>query len=721
MLYNNKFRKIAARTKSLSPSIVELQWKIVGMDCISCVQKIKHCLKSIDAVDSVQIVFATGRLKITTLANAKPLRSIIENQLKSLGFELYYQNNDAKTASRKTKHRIPKAEIISLAAFAALIILSFLIHFYYPYWGQYTFILTALIGWLPIAKKTFSLMRAGTFFSIETLTSLSAIGALFIGAAEEASMVLFLFRIGELLEDIATNKAKKGITALSSLMPEEATKLVDNMRIIVPSHSLQVGDVIEATSGDRLPADVILLNPFALIDESALTGEAIPVEYQKGNKIMAGSLIIDHTVQLRIVSETGDNAIDRIIHLIEQAEEKKASVERFIERFSNYYTPGIMLFSTLVATIPPLFFDGEWLTWIYRGLTLLLIGCPCALVISTPASITSALSNAARQGVLIKGGSILETLAHTKIMAFDKTGTLTLGLPQITDTISDGISEKDLLQKAAAVEVGSSHPIAKAIIDLAEKRYGKIEEARNRQVIAGIGVKGKIGKTQVSLSSPAKATEWLAKISPVWLERIKTLEDQAKTCVLVIINHKIVGLIALQDRLRDEAKRAIKQLHALGITPIMLTGDNSRTAKNLAHKLHIDYRAELLPMDKLKEIEKFTAVETTVMIGDGINDSPAIKAATVGIAMGTGTDIALESADAALTKNNLLSLPKLIRLARATNYNIRQNITLALGIKMLFLITTLLGMTGLWIAVLADSGTTALVTANALRLLRVKK
>lgn len=734
MLYNNKYNK---KWKAMAHSVMTcfskqkekkvaksseamtvLQWQIVGMDCSSCAQRIEKNLNGIAAIESVQVVFATGHLKIHTRANTEMLHTLIKNQVNSLGFEL---SETVSPACCNNSHSLSTTEIKSMLMFAILIVFSFILQLYSPILGQYAFMVATLIGWLPIAANLPNLIRAGTFFSIELLTSISAIGALFIGAIHEAAMVLLLFRIGELLEGIATNNAKKGITALASLIPEEATKIVGTARVKIARHLLAVDDRIEAASGDRLPADVILMSPFALVDESALTGEPLPVEYQSGDKIMAGGLIIDHTVELQVVSTPGDNAIHRIIKLIEQAEDKKARVERFIERFSHYYTPAVILFAVLVAILPPLFMAGDWTSWIYRALTLLLIGCPCALVISTPASITSALSSAARQGVLIKGGAVLETLAQTKIIAFDKTGTLTLGKPHITDIVTETMSEAALLQQAAAVEIGSSHPLAKTIIAWVEQRYGKVQVATERQIIAGVGVQGKIGATRVILAAPATISQVEVRLSSLWKQRIIELENQAKTCVLVLNDRHIVGMIAFQDRIRDEAKMALNALDALGIHSLMLTGDNKRAARNLANHLGIDYRAELLPADKLKAIETLAAAETTVMIGDGINDSPAIKAATIGIAMGSGTDVALESADAALTKDNLLSLPKLIRLARVTNRNIRQNITLALGIKMLFLLTTLLGMTGLWVAVLADTGTTALVTANALRLLRFKK
>ena len=524
-----------------------------------------------------------------------------------------------------------------------------------------------------------------------------------------------------MLEGFATSKAKKGISSLAELMPDETVIIIDGKRKTVASHTLKPDDIIEISSGGRLPADVILVSEQASIDESALTGESIPVNYLSGDKILAGSLVVDNTIQLKVISESGQNAVDRILQLIEDAEDRKAPIERFIDKFSRYYTPAITLFAFLVILIPPLLTGADWYTWIYRGLTLLLIGCPCALVISTPAVITSALSSAAKYGVLIKGGAALEHIGSIKMLAFDKTGTLTEGKPQVTDVINRHCSNEELLAIVAAVESGSHHPLAKALVDYVKQQPIEFAEANNRKAIAGVGIQGELNQQTYFVVSPNKIETVSTALNAEDAHTITQLEDGGKTVVVVTTSQQLLGIIALQDVLRSDALPAITELKQLGLQTLMLTGDNQRAAKAIAGQLGMEYRAELLPADKLAKIEEIGRQTPIAMIGDGINDSPAMKAATVGIAMGSGTDVALETADAALTKNNLLSLPMLIRLTRFANRNIKQNITIALGIKLIFLITSLFGVTGLWLAVLADSGTTAIVTANALRLLRIKK
>ncbi|MDU4275839.1 MAG: heavy metal translocating P-type ATPase, partial [Enterobacter asburiae] len=384
---------------------------------------------------------------------------------------------------------------------------------------------------------------------------------------------------------------------------------------------------------------------------------------------------------------------------IEEAEERRAPVERFIDRFSRIYTPAIMLVALLVTVVPPLLLGAPWEGWIYKGLTLLLIGCPCALVISTPAAITSGLAAAARRGALIKGGAALEQLSQVQHIAFDKTGTLTVGKPQVTGVYPQEISEDELLTLAAAVEQGSTHPLAQAIVREAQARGLDIPPATAQRALVGSGV---------LIVAAGKSSN----------PEVEALEQTGQTVVTVMQDGVAKGMLALRDTLRDDAKEAVAALHKLSVQGVILTGDNPRAAAAIAGELGLEFKAGLLPADKVSAVTELNARAPLAMVGDGINDAPAMKASTIGIAMGSGTDVALETADAALTHNRLTGLAQMISLARATRANIRQNIGIALGLKGIFLVTTLLGMTGLWLAVLADTGATVLVTANALRLLR---
>ncbi|WP_121785070.1 heavy metal translocating P-type ATPase, partial [Pseudomonas aeruginosa] len=384
--------------------------------------------------------------------------------------------------------------------------------------------------------------------------------------------------------------------------------------------------IIEIAPGARLPTDAELISGFASFDESALTGESVPVERLQGEKVAAGCLSVDRSVQMKVVSEQGQNAIDRILQLIEEAEERRAPIERFIDRFSRYYTPFIMLFAALVIVVPPLLFAQPWDTWIYRGLTLLLIGCPCALVISTPAAITSALAAATKRGALIKGGAALEQLGTVNTVALDKTGTLTEGKPQVTDIISEAeFDEKEVLAVAASVEVGSHHPLAKAIINKAQENELLIVEAQDRKALAGKGIEGYLNQQHILVSAPSQLTETIV-LSSQWQQQVARLEDEGKTVVIVLRDNQLIGVIAMQDTLRSDAIESMKLLKSMNINAVMLTGDNPRAAAAIAQQLGMDFRAGLLPEDKVTSVMEISKTHNTMMVGDGINDAPAILA-----------------------------------------------------------------------------------------------
>lgn len=691
-------------------------WQVEGMDCPSCARKIETAVLKIAAVTQAKVMFATEKLVVDA---AGDVRADVTSAVQQAGFVLWDLNGSSAAPKKKEEQSLLK-QATPMLILAVLIALSYALEFVNPEFGKYAFIASTLIGLFPIAKSSLRLIRSGTPFAIETLMTVAAVGAIIIGATEETAMVILLFLLGEMLESYAAGRARRGVSALMALVPEDAVVIKDGQKVSVPVAQLRPGDIIEIAPGGRLPTDAELLSEFASFDESALTGESVPVERAQGEKVAAGSLSVDRAVQMKVVSEQGQNAIDRILTLIEEAEERRAPIERFIDRFSRYYTPMIMLFSALVIVIPPLFMGQEWYPWIYRGLTLLLIGCPCALVISTPAAITSALAAATRRGALIKGGAALEQLGTVTTVALDKTGTLTEGKPQVTDIVAlNNHSDADVLTFASAVESGSHHPLAKAILERTEALGLTITEAENRKAHAGKGVEGELSGVTILVSAPGKLADGL--LTDAAAAEVTRLENEGKTVVAVVAGNRLTGLIAMQDTLRSDAIEAISQLKAMGVSAVMLTGDNPRAAAAIAGTIGMDFRAGLMPEDKVKAVMALNNEHHTMMVGDGINDAPAMKAASIGVAMGSGTDVALETADAALTHNRLTGIAEVITLSRATRKIIRENITIALGLKAVFLVTTLMGLTGLWVAVLADSGATALVTANAVRLLRVMK
>ena len=697
------------------------------MDCPSCARKIETAVSRVSGVQQARVLFATEKLVVDLAPGLSP--DPVTAAVLAAGFQLKGESADKQAAGRKQASQQPlqgnlfgnflgkywqPLSLAGLMLVAALLPSEF---------GQPLFTLATLWGLWPISRKAWALTKSGSPFAIETLMTVAAVGALFLGETAEAAMVLLLFMLGEHLEAYAAGRARAGVTALMALVPDKALRIrttaEGEVREEIAADQLRPGDIIEIAPGPRLPADARLLDELGAFDESALTGESIPVERRQGDKVPAGSLAADRVLRLEVVSEPGNNAIDRILHLIEEAESQRAPIERFIDRFSRWYTPAMMLVALLVVLVPPLAFGQSWDEWIYRGLALLLIGCPCALVISTPAAVTSALAAATRQGALIKGGAALERLAHIDTGAFDKTGTLTLGKPQLTELVSlNGQPEDELLALAAAIEQGSHHPLARAVVANATEQGLTLAEARDLRALPGMGVEGRINGELWQLLAPSR----VATLNMEQQTRIGSLERQGKTVVVLCQSSGDqalpVALLALRDQIRPEAAAALQELNRLGLNSIMLTGDNPRAAEAIATELGMGWRAGLLPEGKVNEIAKLASSQKVAMIGDGINDAPAMKRASIGIAMGGGTDVALETADAALTHNQLGGIAAMIRLSRAALANIHQNIALALGLKAIFLVTSLLGITGLWIAVLADTGATALVTANALRLLR---
>lgn len=685
------------------------QWRVEGMDCAACARKVETAVRQLSAAKQVQVVFSSEKLVVDADSD---IRKQVEHAVKNAGYRLH-SNTRPVVAAHTWRDYLP------LLVLTTMMLCSWAIRAFSPEAGQVAFVFTTLVGLWPIARQALKSIKTGSPFSIETLMTVAALGALFIGATAEAAMVLLLFILGEHLESYAAQRARSGVSALMALKPDTATRMQDGQRETVPADTLRPGDIIEIAAGGRLPADGTLNDDIASFDESALTGESVPVVHRQHDVVPAGSTSVESRVTLTVVSRPGENAIDRILNLIEQAESRKAPVERFIDRFSRIYTPLVILLALLTTLLPPLLFAAPWQEWIYKGLTLLLIGCPCALVISTPAAITSALAAGARFGALIKGGAALEQLGSIRHIAFDKTGTLTLGKPSVVHTETcAAISEDALLRVAAAVEQEATHPLAQAIVAAARQQQLAIPESSNQRVVPGMGIQAQVDGKDYFLCAPDAAPEGV--LTPQQSAAITAQESAGRTLILVVAlsTQQLLGYFALQDTLRPDARDAIARLQAMGIRGTMLTGDNPRAAAAIARDTGLEFQAGLLPADKVAAVARLREQGAIAMVGDGINDAPAMKAATTGIAMGNGTDVALEAADAAITHSNLGALPDMIRLARSAHNNIRQNITIALGLKGIFLVTSLLGITGLWLAVLADSGATALVTLNALRLLR---
>lgn len=608
--------------------------------------------------------------------------------------------------------------ILTLASGLALAV-AYLIGHLVPSIDKYAFAVAMLVGLIPIARRAVAAALAGIPFTIETLMTIAALGAVVINASEEAAAVVFLFLVGELLEGIATGRARASIQSLANLVPKTALIEENGKTRVVQADTLDLGAVIVVRPGDRIPADGTIIDGASAINEAPVTGESVPVQKETGDSVFAGTINGEAVLKVTVTAAAADNTIARVVKLVEEAQESKSPTERFIDRFSKYYTPGVLVFGALVAILPPLVAGGSWSEWIYKGLAVLLIGCPCALVISTPAAIAASLSAGARRGLLLKGGAVLEGLGKLTAVALDKTGTLTEGKPKVTDIIAVGRSENEVLGLAAALETGSSHPLAVAILARAEEAGVRAASASESRAIGGKGVSAIVEGDAIFLGSPQAAGE-MASVSDELKRQIQALNDEGKTVSVLLAGQQVAGAIAMRDEPRPDAREGLQALKDLGIRTIMLTGDNSRTAKAIGAQLGMDdVRAELLPEDKQKIVGELKSKGLVVgKVGDGINDAPALAAADIGIAMGGGTDVALETADAAVLHGRVRDISRMVTLSKLTMSNIMQNITIALGLKAVFLTTTVMGITGLWPAILADTGATVLVTMNALRLLK---
>ncbi len=757
------------------------RYRVEGMDCASCAAKIDTAVRRLQGVEDVSVSVTAGTMTVKHHADPDLLPNIAK-RVTGLGYKLFplpqsnaplpkvekddhacgcghdhksdahdhagHSDHDHGAAGHRHGHaghsHAPEARdaavadlhghdhgpasgpwwksakgrltIVTGIAVAAAWAIGKLV----PALDAWIFTAAMLVGLLPVARRAFMAARAGTPFSIEMLMTIAAIGAVIIGASEEAAAVVFLFLIGELLEGVAAGKARASIQSLTDLVPKTALVEENGKTLEVQAESLAVGAVILVRPGDRIPADGVILSGQSAIDEAPVTGESTPVRKGVDAVVFAGTVNGDAALRVRVTAAASDNTIARVVRLVEEAQESKAPTERFIDRFSRYYTPGVVAVGALVAITPPLFLGGAWSEWVYKGLAILLIGCPCALVISTPAAIAASLSSGARRGLLLKGGAVLENIGKITAVAFDKTGTLTEGKPKVTDIVGLGVSDAEVLRLAAALETGSSHPLARAILDRAAAAGTDIPQVIDAKAIGGKGVSATVEGIDVFLGSPQAAADRIS-LTAEQSARIAALNDEGKTVSVVVAKGVAAGLLAMRDEPRADTAAGLKALTQAGVKTVMLTGDNQRTAQAIGKTLGIEVRAQLLPEDKQRIVGELKRQGFRVAkVGDGINDAPALAAADVGIAMGGGTDVALETADAAVLHGRVGDVIEMIELSRRTMSNIGQNISIALGLKGVFLVTTIIGITGLWPAILADTGATVLVTMNALRLLAVR-
>ncbi len=580
----------------------------------------------------------------------------------------------------------------------------------------------------------YSLFKSGVMnllkldFDMRALMTVAIIGAAFIGEWSEGAVVVILFAVSEVLERYSMDKARASIRSLMDIAPKEALVRRNGREYSINVNEIEVGDIMIVKPGEKIAMDGEVLAGFSAVNQAAITGESVPADKNIGDEVFAGTLNGEGLIEVKITKLVDDTTIAKIIHLVEEAQAEKAPSQAFVDRFAKYYTPLIILIAFLVAIVPPLLVGADWSEWIYQGLAVLVVGCPCALVISTPVSIVTAIGNAAKHGVLVKGGVHLEEMGALKAIAFDKTGTLTKGVPAVTDfKMVSGEDSSGLFAVIAALENKSQHPLASAIVRKAEADAVPYldQVIEDFTSVTGKGLKGTVDGIAYYIGSPKYLGEIVeGGIPAVAAEEISRLQSEGKTVMVAGVDSRVLALIAVADEVRESSREVVSRLHELGIEQtIMLTGDNKGTAKAIGSQAGVsDIESDLLPEDKLNFIKALQKNHGKVaMVGDGINDAPALAAATVGVAMGgAGTDTALETADIALMADDLKKLPFTIKLSRKTLAIIKQNIAFSIGVKLLALLLVIPGWLTLWIAIFADMGATLIVTLNGLRLLRVK-
>ena len=754
---------------------------ITGMDCAGCAKSVETAVSQLDGVTACSLNFTTEKLRV---AGNIPRETVIA-RVQEVGFDVAQETDTSEASAERPRNFLnflwqrvsTRCALLGALLILPGLLLEEILGMQHPFIDALSIGAMLVAGW-PIARSAWRAITITREITINVLMTIAAVGAVIIGAYTEAGMVMVLFAIGEALEGYTASRARMSIRSLMAVVPQMATRIngkqmplrLQQMNTdfdwsdqvsssvrepneqgqsseeVVHVDELQVGDHVLVKPGERIPMDGRVVAGVSAVNQAAITGESRLVEKgvdeAQDDQVFAGSINGEGALEIAVTALAVDNTISRVIKMVEEAQERQAPAQRFVDRFAAIYTPAVMVIALLVATIPPLLFgqsffnpNAETFGWLYRGLALLVVACPCALVISTPVSIISAISNAARNGVLVKGGAFLEALSGVQAIALDKTGTLTQGKPSVlavrardcmqddTQLLDDCAACNDVVALASSVERRSEHPLAHAILSESERRgVGALHPvAETVTALMGKGVTGQVDGRAVTIGShtffdrdiPHKQTHCAAATHDA---------SQGFTPILVSAEGEYLGMITVADQVRASSRTAVAQLKAAGIRAVvMLTGDGAGTAQAIADEVGVtDVRAELLPADKLTAVEELQdSYGPVAMVGDGINDAPALAAADVGIAIGgaTGTAQAMETADITLMSDDLRQLPFAIRLARATMQTIRANVVFSIGIKLVFLVLVLLGVGTMWMAVLADVGTSVLVTLNGMRLL----
>jgi Cd2+/Zn2+-exporting ATPase len=681
----------------------------------------------IDGIMEIKLNYATAMMTVT-YDRSKISLTEIQSKLDKLGYQvLEHEIEDEKTFSLKNREFV--FTITSGAVlFIGLAVMFFtfdpvIFKLYFNFnISNIIFLVSIFFGGFHVTKQAVKGLLNKRFV-IDSLMIIGAAGAVLIDAFAEGAAVLFLFSTAELLEDYSVERSRNSLQELIEIAPKTAHVKTNNRFSRVPIESIKINDIVKIKPGERVSVDGVVIKGVSTINQAPITGESMPVNKAVGDSVFAGTINQHGVLVVKAAKTARDSTLAKIVNLVEAAEEQKSPTERFIDRFAKYYTPSVVVLAVLVVLIPPFLFNQPFEVWFYKALLLLLISCPCALALSTPIAIASGITSGAKNGVLFKGGVYIEKLAKIDTFAFDKTGTLTQGKPEIVDVITRKPgTDLQMLTIAGSLERHSSHPLGKAVFEYVKSKNAPLEEVEDFKMIPGKGIHGRIENT-VYFAGSKKLFD--KKAVKEWEDKFSKLEERGRTLVIVGAKHEIFGVIGISDKIRPSSQDLVRLLHRQGVKrTVMVTGDNARTAKAVASKIGLDeYHADLLPDQKVAKIKSYSGNKGTVaMVGDGVNDAPALAVADLGIAMGVaGSDTALEVADIALMEDDLAKVPYLLRLGRKTMEVVKQNIILAIGIKLLFAILVFPGLVTLWMAVaIGDMGVSLGVILNSLRLAGVK-
>ncbi|MGV8145301.1 MAG: heavy metal translocating P-type ATPase [Alkaliphilus sp.] len=709
--------------KEIENTIKNSEIVIEGLDCPDCAIGLTKTMQKVEGIEKVEVDFFSGKMRVE---HTNDVEGIIK-QIKKSGYRGEIEQK--KVGSDNEKSYLNSGEWLNIGTVTTILSGIFILAgavstllLGSKNLGDVFFVLAIISGGYEISKRGIASLKVKNL-DMNILMIIAILGAILIGEYSEGALVVFLFSIGNSLQSFTMSKTKKSISSLIELAPNEAILKTCCGSETVPVEDLKINDVILIKPGMRVAIDGRVIKGHSMINQATITGESIPVEKNIGDEVFAGTINEHGFLEVNVSKISKDTKLANIIRLIQEAQSKKAPIQQTVDKFANYYTPLVVVMAILITIIPTLFFAQPFEIWFRKALILLVISCPCALVISTPVAIVSAIGNASKEGILVKGGIYIEEIGNVDVIALDKTGTLTKGNPVVTDIeIIDDTVCTEPLRIAALLESASEHPIARAIISKAnEKGYELNFEAKEFKAIIGRGVEGIIDDTRYYLGNRRLFEE-----IGMNHDKIGTIqnENQKKSITRIILGtkEKIICVFSMSDELRDDSEETVKMLRDMSIDKVvMLTGDNSATAKNVASKLNLkEYKSDLLPGDKLEIVEEYIAQGKRVaMVGDGINDGPALAKANVGIAMGAiGTDSALETADIVLMGDELMKIPYIIKLSKKTITIIKQNIVFAISLKIIFMLLAVLGIANMWMAILADTGAAIIVTLNGMRLLK---